>query len=34
MLITNQIAKKLNLSVEELAEAASRNTVRKFGIEF
>ena len=33
-LITNQIAEKLNLNVDELAEAARRNTVRKFGIEF
>ena len=34
MLITNQIVEKLELSVEELTEAARRNTVAKFGIEF
>lgn len=34
MLITNQILEKLELSVEELSEAARRNTVQKFGIEF
>lgn len=34
MLITNQILEKLELSVEELTEAARRNTVQKFGIEF
>lgn len=34
MLITNQIVEKLELSVEELMEAARRNTVAKFGIEF
>lgn len=33
-LVTNQIVEKLELSVEELAEAARRNTVRKFGVEF
>ncbi len=33
-LITNQIAEKLELTVDELAEAARRNTVRKFGVEF
>ena len=33
-LVTNQIVEKLELSVEELAEAARRNTVQKFGIEF
>ena len=33
-LITNQIVEKLELSVDELAEAARRNTVQKFGIEF
>lgn len=33
-LVTNQIAEKLNLTVDELAEAARRNTVRKLGIEF
>jgi len=33
-LITNQIAEKLELTVDELAEAAQRNTVKKFGIEF
>lgn len=32
-LITNQIAEKLELTVDELAEAARRNTVAKFGIE-
>lgn len=34
MLITNQILEKLELSVEELSEAARRNTLQKFGIEF
>lgn len=34
MLITNQLMEKLELSVDELAEAARRNTVQKFGIEF
>ena len=34
MLITNQIMDNLGLTVDELAEAASRNTVAKFGIEF
>lgn len=33
-LITNQIAEKLHLTVDELTEAARRNTIRKFGIEF
>ena len=33
-LITHQIAEKLNLTVDELTEAARRNTVAKFGIEF
>lgn len=34
MLITHQLMEKLELSVEELAEATRRNTVQKFGIEF
>ena len=34
MLITNQIVEDLGLTVEELAEAARRNTVAKFDIEF
>ena len=33
-LITNQIMENLGLTVDELAEAARRNTVSKFGIEF
>ena len=33
-LVTNQVAEKLELTVDELAEAARRNTVKKFGIEF
>ena len=33
-LITNQIAEKLHLTLDELTEAACRNTVQKFGIEF
>ena len=33
-LVTNQIAERLELTVDELAEAARRNTVQKFGIEF
>ncbi len=33
-LVTNQVAEKLELTVDELVEAARRNTVRKFGIEF
>lgn len=33
-LITNQIVEKLELTVDELAEVAHRNTVAKFGIEF
>ena len=32
-LITNQIAKKLDLTVDELAEAARQNTINKFGIQ-
>lgn len=32
-LITNQIAKKLELTAEQLAEAARRNTISKFGIQ-
>ena len=32
-LITNEIAEKLDLTIEELAEAARQNTVAKFGIE-
>lgn len=34
MLITNQIAEELNLTIDELTEAARRNTVMKFGLEF
>ena len=34
MLISNQIAEKLELSVDELTAAARRNTVKKFGIDF
>ena len=34
MLVTNQILDDLGLTVEELAEAAKRNTVAKFGVEF
>lgn len=34
LLITNQIMDNLGLTVAELAEAARRNTVSKFGIEF
>ena len=34
MLITNQIQGMFNLTVEDLAKAARRNTVAKFGIEF
>lgn len=34
MLLTNQIMEQLGLTVDELAEAARRNTVKKFGIEF
>lgn len=33
-LVTNQIAEKLELTVDELAEAACRNTIKKFGVEF
>lgn len=33
-LITNQITEKLELTADELAEAARRNTIKKFGIEF
>lgn len=33
-LVTNQIAENLELTVDELTEAARRNTVKKFGIEF
>ena len=32
--VTNQIAEKLELTVDELMEAARRNTVAKFGVEF
>ncbi len=32
-LITNQIAKKLDLTVDELAKAARQNTINKFGIQ-
>ena len=34
MLITNQIVERLGLTIDELTEAARRNTVAKFGIEF
>ena len=34
MLITNQIMEKLGLTIDELTEAARKNTVAKFGIEF
>ena len=34
MLITNQIVEKLGLTIDELTEAARKNTVAKFGIEF
>ena len=34
MLITNQIVEKLGLTMDELTEAARKNTVAKFGIEF
>ena len=34
MLITNQIVEKLGLTIDELTEAARKNTVRKFSIEF
>lgn len=33
-LITTQIAEKLNLTVDELMEAARRNTLAKFGVQF
>lgn len=33
ILITNQIAEKLGLTIEDLTEAARRNTIKKFGIE-
>lgn len=33
-LITTQIAEKLNLTVDELTEAARRNTLAKFGVQF
>ena len=34
MLITNQIMEELGLTVEELTEAARKNTIAKFGVEF
>jgi len=34
MLITNQIVERLGLTIDELTEAARKNTVAKFGIEF
>lgn len=33
-LITTQIAERLNLTVDELTEAARRNTLAKFGVQF